>query len=321
MLPIGRCVSIAQKLRRRVVTQGPYRAVVTPVILTAGASMHSIEETTPASPYQLESVERALRVLGCFSNETPELRLIDISRRLDISKVQALRLATTLEASGFLARDPRTKYYRLGLRLFQLGMVAQQQSEVQWIAHPFLHELVDKTGETARLMVPHPLGPTCIDLVESPKQRRVFGKLGGPNVWYAGASPKVLLAWQPPDVIDEILGRPLESFTENTVTDVERIRNQLAAIRANGYHVSQSGIEAHATGIAAPIFDRFGEAAGAISVSGPTDRVEQTGLDNVINWVRAAAGDVSRSLGFGANRSSQIGESMHAPLPRELVSD
>jgi DNA-binding IclR family transcriptional regulator len=279
------------------------------------------DDVAPNSPYQLESVERALRVLGCFSMETPELRLIDISRMLDISKVQALRLATTLETNGFLTRNPRTKYYRLGLRLFQLGMVAQQQSEVQWIAHPILHELVAKTGETARLMVPHTLGPTCIDLVESPKQRRVFGKLGGPHVWYAGASPKVLLAYQSQAVIDEILSAPLEAFTSSTIRDPDTIRHQLEEIRANGYHVSHSGIEEHATGVAAPVFDRSGDIAGSISVSGPTDRVEATGLDNVISWVRAAAGDVSRSLGYGANRSSHMGTSMHAPMSRELISD
>lgn len=276
---------------------------------------------TPASPYQLESVERALRVLGCFSIETPELRLIDISRTLGISKVQALRLATTLESNGFLSRDPRTKYYRLGLRLFQLGMVAQQHSEVQWIAHPFLHELVDKTGETARLMVPHALGPTCIDLVESPKQRRVFGKLGGPHPWYAGASPMVLLAHQSAESIDDILAPPLQSFTSNTVTDPDRIRDQLAAIRSQGFHISQSGIEANATGVGAPIFDRYGDILGAISVSGPTDRMSLTGMENIVNWVRAAAGDVSRSLGFGANRTSQIGDSMHAPQLREQPSN
>ena len=279
------------------------------------------ELATPVSPYQLESVERALRVLGCFSIESPELRLIDISRTLGISKVQALRLATTLESSGFLFRDPRTKYYRLGLRLFQLGMVAQQQSEVQWICHPFLHELVDKTGETARLMVPHALGPTCIDLVESPKQRRVFGKLGGPHPWYAGASPMVLLAYQPEHIIDEILSPPLTAFTTNTVTEPDLIRQQLAVIRAQGFHVSHSGIEARATGVGAPIFDRSGEIVGAISVSGPTDRVELTGIENVVNWVRAAAGDVSRSLGYGSNRTSQIGDSLHAPRLRESDPD
>ena len=271
-------------------------------------------QTTPTSQYQLESVERALRVLDCFSEETPELRLVDIGRMLGISKVQALRLASTLEANGFLSRDPRTKYYRLGLRLFQLGMIVQQQSDLQRIAHPFLHELVVKTGETARLMVPHPLGPTCLDLVESPRQFRVFGKLGGPRPWHAGTSTKLLLAYQPEEKQDEVLAGSLVQFTSETTTDPALLREQMEQIRRDGFHVSSNDIEEGGTAIAAPIFDRSGEVAGAISVSGPTDRIVATGIEQVLRLVRASAGDVSRSLGHFSSSDGHLGESLRSQL-------
>ena len=253
-------------------------------------------------------------MLDCFSEETPELRLVDIGRMLGISKVQALRLASTLEANGFLSRDPRTKYYRLGLRLFQLGMIVQQQSDLQRIAHPFLHELVVKTGETARLMVPHPLGPTCLDLVESPRQFRVFGKLGGPRPWHAGTSTKLLLAYQPEEKRDEVLAGPLVQFTSETTTDPAILRDQMERIRRDGYHVSSNDIEEGGTAIAAPIFDRSGEVAGAISVSGPTDRIVATGIDQVLRLVRASAGDVSRSLGHFSSSDGHLGESLRSQL-------
>ena len=265
-----------------------------------------------SSPYQLESVERALRVLDCFQEENAELRLIDISRLLEISKVQALRLATTLESHGFLLRDPRTKYYRLGMRLFQLGMEVQQQSELQRIAHPFLHELVAKTGETARLMVPDRLGPTCIDLVESPRQYRVFGKLGGPRAWHAGTSPKLLFAFQSEERQEEILSQPLPRFTSETTVDPDRLREQLAEIRSRGYHMSSNDLEEGATAIAAPIFDRGGEIAASISVSGPIDRIEETGRDRVLGWVRASAGDISRSLGHRSSADGHLGNSLRS---------
>lgn len=265
-----------------------------------------------SSPYQLESVERALKVLDCFQGEQAELRLIDISRMLDISKVQALRLATTLENHGFLSRDLRTKYYRLGMRLFQLGMVVQQQSELQRIAHPFLHELVAKTGETARLMVPDALGPTCIDLVESPRQYRVFGKLGGPRAWHAGTSPKLLFAFQSEARQEAILSQPLDRFTFDTTVDPEILREQLGEIRSRGYHISSSDVEEGATAIAAPIFDRTGEIAASISVSGPTDRIDETGRDRVLGWVRASAGDISRSLGHLSSSDGHLGNSLRS---------
>lgn len=265
---------------------------------------------SPDSQYKLESVERALRVLDCFKPDTPELRLIDISRDLEISKVQALRLATTLEMGGFLTRDPRTKYYRLGMRLFQLGMVVQQQSELQRVAHPFLQELVAQSGETARAMVPDRLGPTCIDLVESPRRYRVFGTLGGPRPWHAGTSTKLLLAYQSEERREEILARPLTRFTPQTTIDPDQLRIQLAKIRANGYHISASDLEENATAIAAPIYDRAGEVVASISVSGPTDRIQKTGEESVLRWVLAAAGDISRSLGHMRSTDGHLGASI-----------
>lgn len=262
------------------------------------------------SQYLLESVERAIRVLDCFTHGSPELRLIDISRRLEISKVQALRIAKTLENDGLLTRDPRTKYYRLGMRLFQLGMIVQRQSDLQRIAHPFLQELVAQSGETARLMVPDSRGPTCIDLVESPRRYKVFGKLGGPSPWHAGTSTKLLLAYQPAESREAVLSGPLQKFTEHTTTDPEEIRAQLKVIREQGYHISASDIEEDATAIAAPIFDRSGVVVGAISVSGPTYRIEKTGEESVLRWVLGATNVISRSLGYMQHADDYLGISI-----------
>jgi IclR family KDG regulon transcriptional repressor len=265
-----------------------------------------------STSYQLESVQRALRVLDCFTAETPELRLIDISRMLEINKVQALRLASTLESQGFLVRDPRTKYYRLGLRLFQLGMIVQQQSEIQRVAHLMLHDLVAETGETARIMLPHENGPTCIDLVESPRQFRVFGKLGGFYPWHAGTSTKLLLAYQPAELQERILSQPLERFTATTTTDPDQLRSQFQLIRERGYHISSNDIEWGATAIAAPIFDKRGEAVAAVSVSGPSERLDTPAVERVLGLVLATAGDVSRSLGHVNSAGHYLGQSMRS---------
>jgi len=269
-----------------------------------------VNEMVADSQYQLKSVESALNVLDCFTASTPELRLVDISRTLEISKVQALRLARTLEVHGFLTRDPRTKYYRLGLRLFQLGMLVQQQSELQRIAHPFLQELAAQSGETARLMVPDCLGPTCIDLVESPRRYKLFGTMGGPSPWHAGTSTKLLLAFQPVTKQEEILAGSLAQYTPHTTTDPDKLREQLSTIRDQKYHISAGDIEEHATALAAPIYDWTGEVVAAISVSGPSSRIEKTGEETVLRWVRAAADDISRSLGYIQNGENHLSASI-----------
>jgi DNA-binding IclR family transcriptional regulator len=161
-------------------------------------------------------------------------------------------------------------------------------------------------------MVPDRLGPTCIDLVESPRQYRVFGKLGGPRAWHAGTSPKLLFAFQSEERQEQILSQPLPRFTSETTVDPDQLREQLAEIRSRGYHMSSNDLEEGATAIAAPIFDRGGEIAASISVSGPIDRIEETGSDRVLGWVRASAGDISRSLGHRSSADGHLGNSLRS---------
>jgi IclR family acetate operon transcriptional repressor len=115
-------------------------------------------------------------------------------------------------------------------------------------------------------------------------------------------------------VQEEVLSQPLIRYTSETTTDPDVLRAQLATIREDGYHVSSNDIEEGGTAIAAPIFDRSGEVAGAISVSGPSDRIMGTGTDRVLSWVRASAGDVSRSLGHFSSLDGHLGESLRTQL-------
>jgi IclR family KDG regulon transcriptional repressor len=147
--------------------------------------------------YYLESVDRVMQVLDCFTRETPELRLTDLSARLGISKASMLRIVSTLEAGSYLTRDPETKRYRLGVRLFHLGMVVRHQMDLRTIAQPQLRQLVECTGETAALFVPDPLGPICLDVVQTSKAMRVFAHPGTRMPWNAGTSAKVILAYLP----------------------------------------------------------------------------------------------------------------------------
>lgn len=249
--------------------------------------------------YFLESVDRVMQVLDSFTPETPELRLTDISARVGISKATALRIVSTLEAGAYLARDPETKRYRLGVRLFHLGMLVRHQMDLRAIARPELHRLVEATGETAALFVPDPLGPICLDVVQSSKAMRVFAHPGTRMPWNAGTSSKVILAYLPVEEQEAILARDgFERFTEFTVTDPDRIRHILGDIRRQGYHVGVRDLDADALGVGAPIFDDAGQIAGAIGVAAPAVRLPEVEIAPMIDLVRGATAEISRLLGY-----------------------
>jgi IclR family transcriptional regulator, KDG regulon repressor len=266
-------------------------------------SMLGTERTTndgsDSQAYHLNSVDRVMKLLNCFSTEKPELRLTDLSQQLNLPKATVLRIASTLEHGGFLERDPITKKYRLGLALFHLGMVVQQGLDIRKVVQPYLHQLVETIGETARLVVPAESGPVCIDLVESPHSIRVYAQLGAQLPWNAGASAKVILAYLPTGERERILvNTPLHKFTEHTTTDVERLRAELIEIRKTGYHIGVGDLDVGATGVSAPLFNDAGQLAGTINVSGPSNRLTGEEAQAAARLVVRAAQHASFALGY-----------------------
>jgi len=162
--------------------------------------------TDVSKKYIVEALERGLNVLDVFmDSHERELRLTDISNRLGLTKPHTLRIVSTLEANGYLTRDPETKRYRLGTRVFQLGIAAGKNLDLRRAAAPALRNLADETRETIGLIVADPVGPICIDVIESPQGLQVFAQIGRRMPWPAGTSGKVVLAYLPREKQLEIL--------------------------------------------------------------------------------------------------------------------
>lgn len=249
--------------------------------------------------YRHEAAARVMHLLDCFSESEPELRLTDLSRRLEMDKAQVLRLASTLETGGFLVRDPGTKRYRLGVTLLRLGALVQRRLDVRQAARPHLERLVEETQETARLVVPNADGPICVEVVDSPRGIRVFAQPGARMPWNAGASPRTILAFLPKSEQEWILSQTkFRSYNEHTTTDPEELRLQIEEIRTRGYLLAGNDLDDGATGVSAPVFGSRGEILGAINVSAPSHRLTGDDTDRFIELVVAAAQAISRELGY-----------------------
>jgi DNA-binding IclR family transcriptional regulator len=252
-----------------------------------------------AGNYHLACVERVMNVLDAFTPDTPELRLTDLSEKLSLPKSQVLRFVSTLESGGYLDRDSETKRYRLGIRVFQLGMIVREELDLRRVARPIFRSLAAETLETVGLIVADPTGPICVDVIQSPKGLRVYAHVGRHMPWNAGTSGKVVLAYLPAEQREEILavGR-FRRFTDHTITDPNKLRETLEEIRRDGYHVAARDLDEDAAGVAAPIFDHDGRIAGAISLAAPLSRISSNGMERLIGHVCEATGQISRQLGY-----------------------
>jgi IclR family transcriptional regulator, KDG regulon repressor len=251
-----------------------------------------------SSVENVKSVERAFQILNCFTLEKPEMGITELSKILKVSKSTIHRLITSMQKQGFIMQNNVNQQYRLGFGILRLSEIVLKNVNIRTIALPILQDLRDKTGESAGLNIISNITRVCIEKAESYHGLRRFIEIGEPLPLYAGASGKVLLAYQTEAFIQEILKGDLRAFTEKTVTDPTQIMRELKAIKERGYCITVGENAVGATSISAPVFDHNREVVASINISGPTARFTPDKNSEFLKILLDAAKSISYSIGL-----------------------
>jgi DNA-binding IclR family transcriptional regulator len=237
------------------------------------------------------SVDRALALLGAFENDDA-LGVTELARRADLPKSTAHRLLAVLEQQALISRSGRE--YRLGLKLFELGcrVSASDMSELRDAAIPYLADLYESTRQTVHLAILDRGEVVCVLKLHGSSQRPTPLRIGARMPAHCTAVGKALLAFSPPAAIVQVLQKPLRPCTGNTLVRPRVLIEQLKRIRADGIAFDRQETELGLACAAAPIFDKSGRCAGAISASGAPRTVESTA-----GKVRSASQAIARVLG------------------------
>lgn len=260
--------------------------------------------------YRIQSVERAVAILGAFSAEEPELGVTDLAERVGFHRSTVHRFLVNLEAAGLVERNSRSGRYRLGLRLFELGGLVLQQMNLWDEALPFLETLVRESGETGQLAVLDNGEAVYIERVEARRSLRLPSATGRGYPVHATSHGKLLLAHQTSAAMRTIIAeRKLARFTPSTLTDEDALEEELAIIRERGYALDDEEYEVGVRCIGAPIFDHTGLAIAAIGIGGPSARITEGRIAELSELVMNAAKGLSRRMG-----AEQAGAFVHPQL-------
>lgn len=258
-------------------------------------------DKAPKKRQTLQTLERGLRLLGCFNDKKPEWGVTELATHMGLSKTVVHRIIVTLEQMGYLSQNEQNKKYRLGLKVFELGIIAANQLQLRQVAKPIMERLAADTGETVNLTVLDPpmRAGICIETVESSQQIKLTTRIGNVGPLHRGASRKILLAYLDPEERDRylepsVIGTPLSEEEKRDLAD------DLAVIREQGYAVSQGEVDPDAFAVSAPIYDAAGSVVAGLTVSGPRYRTEADRLKALTHLVCAGARDVSRRLGWAS---------------------
>jgi IclR family KDG regulon transcriptional repressor len=252
---------------------------------------------TSPRDYRIAAVDRALSVLAHLG-ECPDRRVTEIAAALGMNKSLVFRILQTLEARGFVARDPSGTSYSLGLQMSVLGARAGLEKGLVAIAAPVMEALREETAENVNLVVREGTRGFVLASREGRHSMRLFAQTGRHGPLHAGGASVLLLAFAPNDIREEVLAGDLPAYTPATETDPDALRARLARIRSEGHHISRNDFVEGAFSIAAPIRAAGGRVNAAISVAGALARLDSERTALHLAAVKRAGATISAKIGF-----------------------
>jgi DNA-binding IclR family transcriptional regulator len=252
------------------------------------------------------SVARAVAILQAFDESRIELGVTELGQLTGIDKSTVYRLLNELQKADLIEQNPETSKYYLGFGLVRLAGLALHRLELTHIARPYLRELASLFQETVNLSILTDSNEIInIDGITSPRMVRNVGWIGREMPIHAVSGGKVMMAYISDERVDQILAGELERFTEHTITDPARLREELEQIRQVGYGISEEELEAGLSAAAAPIRNYEGQVAAIISVSGPAFRLPQERLIELGRATKQTADVISTQMGYIGKSWSQ----------------
>ena len=243
-----------------------------------------------------ETVLKAFRIVE-FISAHGSVKPADITRHLGLSRTNVHRLLATLIQIGYVTRDEKHGY-RLSFKLFKLGSRVPLSRDLREIARPVMAGLMQTANENVYMTVLYGHMVVTIDEVKGTNPLSLNPDWTYSYPIHACASGKNFLSAMDADTRDQVLRQsPLTRLTAQTITDRERLEQELEFARENGYSRELQEFSDDLNSYAAPIFDHHGVMVANISISGPSLRATKERLDSLVDSLLEAAQSISRQLG------------------------
>lgn len=247
----------------------------------------------------IQALDRALKIIDLFDEHNTELKITEISKRLQLHKSTVHSLLKTLMLHGYITQDEESNKYKLGMKFVEKGHLLLQGLDIRTETKPFLQELSERTGQTTHLVILSGNEGVYIDKIEGEKAVIRYSYLGRKVPLHSSACGKVLLAYQKETVKEKILSNyKFTRQTAMTIMDKERLERALQEVRQLGYAVDNQENEPGVRCIAAPVLNYSGEIVAAISLSTLVSSVDDELLGSYRELLCFAALQVSQRLGY-----------------------
>lgn len=216
------------------------------------------------APKLIQSIQRAIDILNCFSYDEYQLSLKTISSRLSLNINTARGIANTLVRNGLLIYDMEKNLYRLGYFFTAKANYIQKQTEYYVLsAKPYIQDLVEKYHVTSSLqLVNNQQAYTIYSASAKNSRYKLITADYLPLPLHASSSGKLVLyhSLYP----EQILFTP---YTPYTIASKEALQAEMEKIAQMHYSMELEEYEIGVDSVAFPILNRGGKLMATISIT------------------------------------------------------
>ena len=242
------------------------------------------------SEYAVQAVNNAIDILEYLGDADSELSISEIGSKFSLTRSNVNKLLVTLEHLGYVEHNRYTGNFRLGVKTFQISQAYINKLNLIEISIQILNRVKEETKESAYISVLRGGNIVYLNLIETDQAVRVLPRIGNVGPAYATATGKAQLAYMPEKELNKLYSEKLKKVTDNTIDSFDKLKKDLEAVRKKGYAIDNEEYEVGVKCVGAPVFDFMGKVIAGISISAPTERMDDDRIENEVSKVIVKAG-------------------------------
>ncbi|MCC6304683.1 MAG: IclR family transcriptional regulator [Rhodobacteraceae bacterium] len=244
------------------------------------------------------TLEKALVLIEAMAKARAPVGVTQLARELQLNKSTVYRLLEILCARGYARQDAVARSYMLTPRLWELGVAVLRNVSVHSVAPGFMQAAAAETGETLLLTIPDGPQALVIAKADSSQALQILSAIGSRVPLHVSSVGKAMMVDWPDERIRDHARAHARRVTPRTITDPDRLVEEVQAARALGYARSMDEWNEGVSGVAAPVRDATGAVVATLGITGPTLRLHPDRFAPLGRTAVAVAGAIGRMLGW-----------------------
>lgn len=245
---------------------------------------------------KVKSLQKSMEILECFAEKQP-LGVTEISEKLGLYKSNVHNILMTFTALGYLEQDKDTGKYHLGAEVMTLSRAFREGLDITKVAVPFMREIANEANELVYLTIPREDEVIYLEVVSPENQKLATTSIAGERCkMYCTGVGKAILANLPEEEIEKYICGELEAYTENTITDPQMLREELALTKRRGYGIDDMELMYGIKCVGIALIGHGGRIEGGLSISAPSPRMDDEKVLLCANLLKKYALQIQKIL-------------------------